>query len=78
MNPEVLDGHDGKLFRSGEMRHPETGPHDDILVDDPGVLVDPFGQAEIVVTSRVLVDVYAGGVELILGVGGYEHLHGER
>jgi hypothetical protein len=74
----MLDGHDGELFRSGEMRHPETGPHDDIPVDDPGVLVDPFGQTEIVVTSRVLVDVYAGGVELVLGVGSNEHLRGER
>lgn len=77
MDPQVFHRHDRPLFRRGGVGDPETGPEDDILVDDVGFLVDPFFQTEDLPT-RVLVDVRARGVELVGGVGGHEHLEKGR
>lgn len=73
MDAEDLDGHNGPVFRSGNVGDSETWPTDDIGVPDVFVSVDPFLQAEIF-ASRVLVDVDVGGEKLVLVVRRHEHL----
>jgi hypothetical protein len=69
----MFNGHNGELFWSSEMSHPERSPQDNVLVLDRGVFVNPFGKTQ-VITSWVLVNMDPRRKDLLLGVGRDEHL----
>ena len=74
MDPKMLNGHDRELFWACKVGHTKAGPHDDVLVGDGRVLVDPASKTELVIPTWVLIDVNTRRIKLVLGIGRHEHL----